>query len=127
MRIARAAICGIALSWFAAAQGDSLFTTPIISVKPRQIDFGSVPLKGTATNRFVVENWGGGKLVGKARVPKPFKILSGGNYRLSSGDAQVVTILYSPSGELVDTNVVTFTGGGGMLAPVSGKTAAKRE
>ena len=116
-------ISALAMGWLAAADGDSLFTTPIIAISPHQIEFGAVPLKGSATNSFVVENWGGGKLIGKATVPRPFKILSGESYQLSPGDAQIVTISYTPSGSPVDTNVVNFTGGGGAIAPVTGKPA----
>jgi hypothetical protein len=120
-------ICALAASWFTAAAGDSLFTMPIISVSPRQIEFGAVPLKESVTNSFVVENWGGGKLIGKASVPRPFKILSGSSYRLSPGDAQIVTISYTPSGAPVDTNVVTFTGGGGTIARVTGRLMPGKE
>lgn len=118
-------VSALAVCWFAAADGDSLFKTPIIAISPHQIEFGAVPLKGSATNSFVVENWGGGKLVGKATVPRPFKILSGESYQLSPGDAQIVTISYSPSGAPQDTNVVNFTGGGGAIAPVTGKASTK--
>jgi hypothetical protein len=104
------------------SRAGTLFTTPIINVSPRTIDFGVVPVKTTVTNTFLIENWGGGKLVGKATVPRPFKIISGGAYRLGPSDAQVITITYTPSGALLDTNVVKFTGGAGLLAPVIGKT-----
>jgi hypothetical protein len=120
-------ICALAAGWSAAMAGDSLFTTPIISVLPRQIEFGAVPMKGSATNSFLVENWGGGKLSGKASVPRPFKILSGATYRLSPGDAQIVTVSYAPSGAPLDTNVVSFTGGGGAIAPVTGRPLPGKE
>jgi hypothetical protein len=115
-----------ALACLASAPSTSvagtLFTTPIINVSPRTIDFGVVPMKTSVTNTFLIENWGGGKLVGKATVPRPFRIISGGTYRLGPSDAQVITITYTPSGALLDTNVVKFTGGAGLLAPVLGKT-----
>jgi hypothetical protein len=120
-------ICALAVSWFTAEAGDSLFTMPIISVAPRHIEFGAVPLKGSVTNSFLVENWGGGKLAGKASVPRPFKILSGASYLLSPGDAQIVTISYTPSGAPVDTNAVKFTGGGGAIAPVTGSLLPGKE
>jgi len=104
----------------------TLFTTPIIAVSPRTIDFGAVPVKTSVTNTFLIENWGGGKLVGKATVAQPFKIISGGTYQLGPSDAQVVTVSYTPSGSLLDTNVVKFTGGGGAVAPVMGKAMPER-
>jgi hypothetical protein len=105
----------------------TLFTMPIISISPRLIDFGSVPMKTSVTNTLLIENWGGGKLVGKATVPRPFKIISGGTYSLGPSDAQVLTISYSPSGALLDTNVVKFTvtGGAGAIAPVVGKSSGQ--
>jgi hypothetical protein len=106
---------------------DSLFKDPIISVSPRSIDFGSVPLKTTVTNTVLVENWGGGKLVGKVTVPKPFKIISGASYRLGPADAQIVTIIYTPGSAAFDTNVVKFTGGAGALVPVTGRKAPAPE
>ena len=122
----KAFLTAVALGCLASAPSTSLagtlFTTPIINVSPRTIDFGVVPLKTSVTNTFLIENWGGGKLVGKATVPRPFKIISGGTYRLGPSDAQVITITYTPSGALMDTNVVKFTGGAGALAPVIGKT-----
>jgi hypothetical protein len=105
----------------------TLFTSPIISVSPRAIDFGAVPMKTSVTNTFLIENWGGGKLVGKATVPPPFKIISGAAYQLGPSDAQVVTIAYTPSGALLDTNIVKFTGGAGAVAPVKGKSLGKPE
>jgi hypothetical protein len=106
---------------------DSLFKTPVISVKPYAMDFGSVAAKTSVTNSIVVENWGGGKLVGKVIVARPFKILSGGTYRLGASDAQIVTVVYTPSGAALDTNVLKFTGGGGALVPGFGKTIEKRD
>ena len=87
------------------------------------LNFGPVPDKATATNTFLVENMGRGKLVGTATVPAPFKIISGGDYALRENEAQVVTITYTPSGAASDTQTVKFTGGGGSKATVRGKLA----
>jgi hypothetical protein len=101
----------------------TLFTNPVIVVMPMTLDFGAVADKVTATNTFVVENMGGAKLTGKATVPAPFKILSGGDYTLRANEAQVVTVTYTPSGAASDTQAVTFTGGSGITATVTGKLA----
>src|SRR5690348_6736660 len=109
IRLSAAAAFSLAVGCLSAGAADSLFKDPIISVKPRQIDFGLVPAKTTVTNSVLIENWGGGKLVGKATVARPFKILSGGSYQLGPADAQVVTIIYTPSSRAgFDTNVVKF-------------------
>ena len=56
-------------------------------------------------------------------VPAPFKILSGGKYTLRENEAQVVTVIYTPSGAASDAQTVKFTGGGGAKARVTGKLA----
>jgi len=124
--------CLVAATLATLASGSSiscagtLFTSPIIAVSPRTVDFGAVPVKTTVTNTILIENWGGGKLVGKATVAPPFKIISGGTYRLGPSDAQVITVSYTPSGALLDTNIVKFTGGAGAVAPVMGKPLPDR-
>jgi hypothetical protein len=107
-----AAAAAVVLDSASISSAGTLFTSPIISVSPRSIDFGAIPFKTAVTNTFLVENWGGGKLVGKATVPRPFKILSGGTYSLGPSDAQVVTIAYTPSGA-------------GLIVPVTGKLASQ--
>jgi hypothetical protein len=57
-----------------------------------------------------VENVGSGILVGKATVPPPFKILSGGTYKLERNAAQVVTIVYTPNGAPTNSQTVKFFG-----------------
>jgi hypothetical protein len=105
------------------AEAGTLFTNPVIFVKPATLDFGPVAANTTATNTFLVENMGNGKLVGTAIVAAPFKILSDTNYTLRASEAQIVTVTYTPSGAASDTETVTFTGGGGAEATVTGKLA----
>jgi hypothetical protein len=111
-------------SCLAASTG--LWTIPIILVTPRTLDFKSVPSGTTVTNTFVVENVGRGKLVGTATVNPPFKIISGGDYSLRYGAAQIVTIIYTPSGATNDEREVKFTGGPGTKLTVVGKMAPLR-
>jgi len=125
LRLTAAAL--ISLSGLSAGAADSLFKDPIISVRPKAIDFGTVSPNETVTNSILVENWGGGKLIGKATVAKPFKVLSGGTYRLAPADAQIVTITYKPTSAALDTNVVKFTGGGGALVSVTGQGTKKEK
>jgi hypothetical protein len=100
----------------------TLFTEPIIFVQPAKLDFGTVFPRDFVTNSFLVENVGGGTLVGKATVPPPFKIISGDTYQLKRSEVQVVTVVYTP--DLSGTNIekVKFTGADGLTtAPVIGK------
>ncbi len=102
------------------ADAGTLFTNPVIYVTPMVVDFGKVPTNRTATASFVVENMGSTKLVGKASVPAPFKIVAGGDYALKENEAQIVTVTYTPSGTTPDKQTVTFTGGGEAKATVKG-------
>jgi hypothetical protein len=98
------------LTWACLARAGTLFTSPFIFVSPMTLDFGAVAPKESATNSLVVENVGSGILVGKATVPPPFKILSGGTYKLERNAAQVVTIVYTPNGAPTNSQTVKFFG-----------------
>jgi hypothetical protein len=108
------------------AEAGTMFTNPVIYVKPMVLNFGPVATNKTATATFIVENMGSGKLVGKASVPAPFKIVAGGDYTLKENEAQIVTITYKPSGAAADKQTVKFTGGGEAKATVTGKPAPPR-
>ena len=99
----------------------TLFTNPVIVVTPMNLDFGRVVTNTTATKTFLVENIGSGKLVGTATVAAPFKILSGGDYKLKENEAQIITVIYKPTGAAPDAQTVQFTGGGGAKATITGK------
>jgi hypothetical protein len=114
------ALAGLFLSagWPCATQAsvltnraDTLFTSPIAFVSPPTVNFGVIRVGEFATNKIVVENVGKGTLVGKAKVDRPFKILSGGSYALDRSAAQIVTIVYSPDGAPTNIATITFTGG----------------
>jgi hypothetical protein len=123
----RIALAGLfLLNWLCIARADTLFTNPFIVVSPTTLDFGAVREREFATNYFLVENVGSGTLVGKAAVPPPFKILSGGTYKLKRNAAQVVAIVYTPKGPPTNTQVVTFTGGASEVkATVTGRLSTK--
>ena len=103
------------------AEAGTLFTTPVIYVTPATLVLGTGSAKVAATNTFLVENMGKGRLVGTAAVAAPFKILSGGDYSLRENEAQIVTVVYSPIGATSNTQIVKFTGGGGAKATVTTK------
>jgi len=117
----------VALGWPGVVHADTLFTSPFIVVSPTTLDFGTLRRKESATNSILVENVGSGTLVGTATVPRPFRILSGANYKLKRNEAQVVTIAYTPDGARTNTQVVTFTGGASEVsATVKGRLSTKR-
>ncbi len=95
--------------------GSFSITNPIIMITPATLDFGYVAPGRTATNTFLLENVGHGKLSGTASVPAPFKIASGGTYTLKEKEIQVVSVVYSPTEAPVDTAPVAFTAGATTL------------
>lgn len=101
----------------------TLLTNAVLLVTPKFIDFGQVAPHKSATNSFMVQNVGGGKLLGKATVAPPFLLLDG-EYVLRPNEAQLLTIVYAPKGASTGSNevrTVTFTGGGGAKAKVGGR------
>jgi hypothetical protein len=115
----------LAFLFIARLQASSLITNPVVMVTPLVLDFGSVRAKNTTTNTLLISNAGGGKLVGKATVAPPFKIISGDNYTLRENAAQVVTITYTPSHATNDSEAVNFSGGGGAKVQVTGRLKAE--
>ncbi len=95
------------------AVADTLFSTPVLVVSPQILKFGAVNPHHEMTNTVVVQNFGSGKLAGKASVKPPFKILNGASYILRQNEAQVMTIVYIPKASDTITNTMKFTGGGG--------------
>jgi len=100
------------LTGFCLVQAGTLLTSPITFVQPSTINFGTVERKAFATNSFVVENVGGGTLVGKAEVAPPFKVISGASYKLKHSQIQVVTVVYTPDTAGTNLETIKFTGGG---------------
>jgi hypothetical protein len=95
--------------------------TPVISISPSALNFGSVPATVSVTNSFTVKNMGSGTLTGTSSVAAPFNIVSGGTYSLGNNQTQTVVVSYSPSGAVTDSQTVVFTSGGGTNASVVGQ------
>ena len=131
----RLAIVGLFLSapwlWTAAAApgltpAETLFTSPIAFVSPTTVNFGVVHEGEFATNSVVIENVGRGKLIGTATVEPPFRILSGANYKLDRSAAQVVAIVYTPSGIPTNTARLKFSGAANEVsATLVGRLSSK--
>jgi len=93
---------------------------PTISVTPSSLDFGSLYVGNSADRNFVVQNSGGGVLVGAATASSPFTIVAGESYNLSAGQSQTVTVRFNPSTASNFVSNVSFTGGSGASRTVSG-------
>jgi hypothetical protein len=99
-------------------------TNPVVSVTPSSLDFGVIASGTTKDLTFVVRNGGGGLLTGAATVSSPFAVVSGASYSLGSNQSQTVTVRYNPAAAGSHIQLVTFTGGGGATATVSGAAFA---
>ncbi len=96
-------------------------TNPVISVSPGSLDFGLMAAGATNYLTFTVKNAGVGTLIGTSSVPTgAFSIISGAVYTLTSGQSSSVTVQFSPTVAGAINQTVTFTGGDGATAIVSG-------
>jgi hypothetical protein len=93
---------------------------PLISVAPTNLAFGAIVTGSTTSQVFTVQNVGAGVLSGSATVAAPFSIASGGSYSLAAGQRQTVVVGYSPIVAGSNFAVVSFSGGGGATAGVTG-------
>ncbi|MEI8139857.1 MAG: choice-of-anchor D domain-containing protein [bacterium] len=96
---------------------------PAISVTPGSQSFGPITVGTTTDRTFTVQNTGGGTLSGSASVAAPFSVVAGSSYSLGAGLSQIVTVRYSPTTSGTNAQSVSFTGGAGASAPVSGTAA----
>ena len=107
-----------------AQTNDSAFRAdPALSISPARLDFAVVAVGRTNDMTVLVRNIGGGTLVGSASVALPFSVISGGKYSLVSGQSQPVTVRYHPAAAGDDSQLVTFSGGGGATLNAHGRAA----
>ncbi len=107
-------------AWVNISSATNAPINPVIQVTPGSVAYGTMLTGTSKTNSFTVANMGGGTLSGTASVVAPFSILSGGSYSLGSNQSQTVTVEFSPTVASNYTQSVTFTGGGGTNATVTG-------
>jgi len=93
---------------------------PVINITPSALDFGSGYVGASIDKIFTVTNTGGGVLTGSASASSPFSIVSGGSYSLGAGASQAVTVRFTPAVVGTFSSNVTFTGGDGGSANVTG-------
>jgi hypothetical protein len=95
-------------------------SSPLISVTPDVLDFGTVNANAFVDRAFMVQNAASGTLSGSASTAAPFAIQSGGSYSLSAGQSQTVTVRLSPTVVGTVSGTVNFTGGGAASKIVTG-------
>lgn len=95
-------------------------TNPIAYVDPVRLDFGAVPVGGSAQTDFTLQNRGGGILSGSITAPAPFSVISGGSFQLASNQSQVVTVRYSPTAAGSHAHTLVISAGSGAAVQLSG-------
>lgn len=93
---------------------------PAISVTPAQLNFGNIDVGVSSDMTFMIENLGDSVLNGTASVPPPFSIVGNPVYAINAGQSQALTVRFSPVVRGSFAENVTFTGGGGASAPLTG-------
>ena len=94
---------------------------PQISVSPASYDFGQVHIGQHEDFNFTVTNTGYGNLSGSSSVSSPFSIIAGQNYsNLEHNENHTVTVRFQPTSAQSYSKTVSFSGGGGTTATVSG-------
>jgi len=95
-----------------------------ILVTPAQFTFGRVQVGQTAQTQFTITNTGSARLVGRATVAAPFRVLSGASYALDPGRSHVVTLSFAPTEARDYSELVNFSGGEGATRRVTGTGVA---
>ncbi len=92
-----------------------------IAVSPSTLNFGTVLAGSTNNLTFTVQNVGGGTLTGAvSAVTSPFSLVGPSSYTLAGGASQPITVRYQPTVTGTNTQSLTFSGGGGAVATVTG-------
>jgi hypothetical protein len=86
---------------------------PACTVDPPAVEFGNAPVGSSVDSTFTISNTGGGVLYGSVAASCPaFSVVSGGgDFALRAGQAQEVTIRFSPTSPGEAQCTVTPTGG----------------
>ena len=101
-------------------------TRAAIAVSPRSLEFASIAVGRTRSLTFNVRNVGTGLLTGTAKVPAPFRIVSGSPYALAGSQSQDIVVQYVPRQAGMHVAVVQLTGGGSGRLTVSGSAVPAR-
>ncbi len=99
-------------------------TNPVVVVSPSSLDFGTIAAGASTNLTLVVQNTGGGTLTGSASVSAPFQIVSGGTYSLGSNQTQTITVKFNPNAAGTYNQTISFTGGNGTSAGITGTAYA---
>jgi hypothetical protein len=112
---------GYTLFATSAAVTVELPTTPVLSVSPASLSFGTVFTGAGAEQIVTVRNAGAGTLTGQASVTGAgFSLVGSSTYSLGAGGTALLTVRFEPSVAGASTGALTLTGAGGALVPLGG-------
>ncbi len=105
-----------------SAESSSILSFPafpsLVSITPTtEINFGDVIIGFSKTDTFTLANNGPITIIGDVFVPVgPFTVVGSSNYLIPAGGSTNITIQYTPVMDGNITNIVTFTGNGGVTS-----------
>ncbi|MGH9460904.1 MAG: choice-of-anchor D domain-containing protein [Vicinamibacteria bacterium] len=97
--------------------------SPVLTVTPASLSFGSVPVTSSKDLTVTVKNVGGSTLTGSASASAPFAIVGAASYSLAANQAAVLTVRFSPTAIGASSGALSLTGGGGGSVSLSGTGA----
>jgi hypothetical protein len=107
-----------------AYEAGTATTTPVLSVAPGSLAFGTVSLGLTKDLTVTVKNAGGGTLTGAASTTAPFSVVGTASYSLAANQTKVVTVRFSPTVAGAFSKTLSLTGGAGGSVSLSGTGAS---
>lgn len=87
--------------------------SPVLSVSPGSLDFGSIFVGSTQDLSLMVTNSGEGTLTGSCSTIAPFSLQSDCPFSLTAGQSQQATIRFAPTSTGLFVSSIDFTSNGG--------------
>jgi hypothetical protein len=102
------------------AQDGGTSESPIISVTPPSLNYGSVAANSASDLTVTIQNVGGGVLSGTATVSASFSIVGSNSYSLAAYASQLITVRFAPNAAGNFSGNAFFSGGGGATVSLTG-------
>ncbi|HEU5319634.1 MAG TPA: choice-of-anchor D domain-containing protein, partial [Methylomirabilota bacterium] len=90
------------------------------------VDFGSVPVGGTADRTYTLSNTGPATITGTASAPAPFSVVSAGSFSVPAGGTRSVVVRFAPTAVGAAAGSATFTSSSGTVTRGLSGTATPR-
>jgi hypothetical protein len=99
-------------------------TTPLLSVDPLALEFGTVTLGAHADRTVTAQNAGAGTLTGNCSVAPPFSLPDGCSLSLAAGASRAISVRYAPDAVGAAAATLSFATTGGPASVSLAASAA---